>query len=65
MAARVYVVLNRKGGVGKTSTCFHLAGQYAKQGRRVLLVDMDPQANLTEGFIGECAAERPCPAIAR
>jgi hypothetical protein len=26
MAARVYVVLNKKGGVGKTSTCFHLAG---------------------------------------
>ena len=52
MAARVYVVLNKKGGVGKTSTCFHLAGHYAKQGRRVLLIDMDPQANLTEGFIG-------------
>jgi chromosome partitioning protein len=52
MAARVYIVLNKKGGVGKTSTCFHLAGHYAKQGRRVLLIDMDPQANLTEGFIG-------------
>lgn len=61
MAARVYVVLNRKGGVGKTSTCFHLAGQYAKQGRRVLLVDMDPQANLTEGFIGGARGGTPVP----
>lgn len=61
MAARVYVVLNRKGGVGKTSTCFHLAGQYSKQGRRVLLVDMDPQANLTEGFIGGARGGTPVP----
>ncbi|HMB04951.1 MAG TPA: ParA family protein [Isosphaeraceae bacterium] len=52
MAARTYIVLNRKGGVGKTSTCFHLAGAYAQQGRCVLLIDMDPQANLTEGVLG-------------
>jgi chromosome partitioning protein len=61
MAARVYVVLNRKGGVGKTSTCFHLAGHYARQGRRVLLIDMDPQANLTEGFIGGPRGGTPVP----
>jgi chromosome partitioning protein len=61
MAARVYVVLNRKGGVGKTSTCFHLAGHYASQGRRVLLIDMDPQANLTEGFIGGPRGGTPVP----
>jgi Mrp family chromosome partitioning ATPase len=39
--------LNRKGGVGKTSCCHHLAGCYAQAGRRVLLVDADPQASLT------------------
>ena len=44
--------LNKKGGVGKTSTCHHLAGTLARQGRRVLLVDADPQASLTQGFWG-------------
>jgi chromosome partitioning protein len=40
-------MLNRKGGCGKTSTCHHLAGSFARDGRRVLLVDMDLQASLT------------------
>jgi chromosome partitioning protein len=48
----ICVVLNRKGGVSKTSFCFHVAGALAKQGRRVLLIDTDPQANLSEGFLG-------------
>jgi chromosome partitioning protein len=52
MAARAYVVLNRKGGVAKTSTCFHLAGALAKAGRKVLLADLDPQNNLTEALLG-------------
>jgi chromosome partitioning protein len=45
-------LLNQKGGVGKTSTCYHLAGTLARLGRRVLLVDNDPQASLTQGFFG-------------
>jgi chromosome partitioning protein len=45
-------LLNQKGGVGKTSTCHHLAGTLARQGRRVLLLDADPQASLTQGFWG-------------
>ncbi|MBX6315732.1 MAG: ParA family protein [Isosphaeraceae bacterium] len=57
MAALCVVVLNRKGGVGKTSTCFHLAGTLAQGGRRVLLIDTDPQANLTEGLLGARVAE--------
>src|SRR4051812_34784171 len=48
----VAAFLNRKGGVGKTSCCHHLAGSFASAGRRVLLIDADPQASLTKGLIG-------------
>ena len=48
----VITFLNQKGGVGKTSTCYHLAGTLAQCGRRVLLIDNDPQASLTQGFLG-------------
>lgn len=48
----VVTLLNQKGGVGKTSTCYHLAGTFALMQRRVLLIDNDPQASLTQGFIG-------------
>lgn len=48
----VLTMLNQKGGVGKTSTCYHLAGTLSKLGRRVLLVDNDPQSSLTQGFLG-------------
>jgi chromosome partitioning protein len=48
----VITALNQKGGVGKTSTCHHLAGTLALMGRRVLLVDNDPQASLSQGFWG-------------
>lgn len=56
------VLLNQKGGVGKTSTCHHLAGTFAQDGRRVLLVDTDPQASLTQGFWGPQAARALDPA---
>ena len=45
-------MLNQKGGVGKTSICHHLAGAFSKLHQRVLLVDLDFQANLTQGFFG-------------
>src|SRR4051794_6446065 len=48
----VICLLNQKGGVGKTSTCHHLAGTLAKDGKQVLLVDNDPQASLTQGLFG-------------
>ena len=51
----VITLLNQKGGVGKTSTCHHLAGTLATAGRRVLLLDNDPQASLTQGFWGPIA----------
>jgi chromosome partitioning protein len=52
MAAAAIVLLNQKGGVGKTSTCHNLAGTLAKMGRRVLLMDNDPQASLSQGLLG-------------
>src|SRR5262245_25200369 len=55
--AFVVAFLNRKGGVGKTSCCHHLAGCLAQSGWRVLLVDADPQASLTQGLIGPSATE--------
>jgi chromosome partitioning protein len=55
-------MLNQKGGVGKTSTCHHLAGTLALMGRRVLLVDNDPQASLTQGFWGPVATAALDPA---
>ena len=45
-------LLNLKGGVGKTSCTYHVGGTLARAGRRVLLVDADPQASLTQGFLG-------------
>lgn len=59
MPAPCIAVLNRKGGVGKTSTCFHLSGALAKAGRRVLLLDCDPQANLSEGLLGADVEDLP------
>jgi chromosome partitioning protein len=47
----VLTFLNQKGGVGKTSTCYHLAGTLAAMRRKVLLIDTDPQASLTQGFL--------------
>lgn len=53
MTARILALCNQKGGVGKSTTTFHLARAAIKAGRRVLVVDLDPQGNLTSSIAAE------------
>ncbi len=59
--ARVIAVANQKGGVGKTTTTLNLGAELAASGKHVLIVDLDPQADLTFGLFGDTGEEASRP----
>src|ERR1022692_4430218 len=57
MRTNTICFINQKGGCGKSSSCFHLAGHFANIGMRVLVIDADPQGSLSQGFFGSATIE--------
>ncbi len=58
MSTPVIAFFNNKGGIGRTSLIYHLAWMYAELGVRIVVADLDPQANLTAAFLSEKSLEK-------
>lgn len=61
MSIPIITFFNNKGGVGKTSMVYHLAWMFSDRGLRVIAADIDPQGNLTAGFLDEDRLEQVMP----
>lgn len=59
MNAKIVAICNQKGGVGKTTTTFHLARAAVAAGRRTLLIDADPQGNLSSVTVPDLERDQP------
>lgn len=58
MSTPILTFFNNKGGVGKTSLVYHLSWMFSELGKRVVVADLDPQANLTSAFLNDDSIEK-------
>ena len=59
--AKLISLFNNKGGVGKSTICWNLADTLGSRGKKVLLIDFDPQCNLSIAVLGEQSFVRTLP----
>src|SRR4051812_13959199 len=58
---KIISIFNNKGGVGKTSLCWNIADTLARKGKNILLIDFDPQCNLSIAVLGDNTFVRTLP----